>query len=283
MFQQRAWSITEVPHLIHDEQKRSGLRTTIEITRVINGTWHGRSAVFIGLTVSHTERLIHQTTVRIDVSAGGFGDVAPDNYFDDLDTHQPIIAQFAPKKHYGAATDVDQSREVNLEGKLAGPSVITGSGITGSVKKSTSFALQRRQVIRTYASSEAGQSTKTILTLKAKENKVTRDGVYDELPMGIIIDTRNKPVVLTAKVTPRQGVSNKVLKHRSGKYCYSAPVCIDTEDWVGDGLPAGLTREMEQWDDTVWRSLVEYGEDYESVSTCSLCLLFSSFLHQSVC
>jgi hypothetical protein len=132
---------------------------------------------------------------------------------------------------------------MNLEGKLAGPSAITGSGITGSVKKTTSSALQKRQVIRSYASSEAGQSTKTILTLKAKENEVTKDGVYDELPMGMIIDTRNKPVVLTAKVTPRQGVSNKVLKHRSGKYSYSAPVCIDTGDWVGDGLTAGLTRE----------------------------------------
>jgi hypothetical protein len=256
--------IKHVPYTAHDERKRSGLRVTVDVTRVIHGTYYGRTAVFVGLTVAHMDRKVPQTKVRIDVSPGGLGNVEYDDYVQDPSIHQPIIVRFAPKKHYGAATSVDKSQEIGGEGKLAAPAPISGSGITASVKRTTSYALEKRQIITAHTSSEARQSTKTILELEALENSVTNDGIYDQLPLGIIIESRNKPIVLTVDVEPKQSVFNSTFRYVASSYHYTVPVYIDKEDWGADGLPEGCTREMEKWDNTIWRELVSYSE--ESVS-----------------
>jgi hypothetical protein len=262
----QAYLIRHVPHTVHDEQKRSGLRVTVDVTRVIHGTYFTRPSVFVGLVVSHMNRKVPQTKIRVDVSTGGLGDLTHDEYLADPSIHQPVIVKFAPKKHYGDATSVDKSQDIGLEGKVSGPSTITNTGVTATVNRSTSYSLKERHCITTHTSSEARKGTKTILELEALENTITKDGVYDQLAMGMIIETRSKPVILTFDVSPTQGVFNKTFRYVTPSDFYTVPVYIDGQDWGLDGMPDGWTREMGDWDTRIWRHLVKYDEEYESVS-----------------
>jgi hypothetical protein len=262
----QAYLIRHVPHTVHDEQKRSGLRVTLDITRVIHGTYFTRPSVFVGLVVSHMNRKVPQTKIRVDVSTGGLGNLSHDEYLADPSIHQPVIVKFAPKKHYGDATSVDKSQDIGIEGKVSGPSTITNTGVTATVNRSTSYSLKERHCITTHTSSEARKGIKTILELEALENTITKDGIYDQLARGMIIETRSKPVILTFDVSPTQGVFNKTFRYVTPSDFYTVPVYIDGQDWGLDGMPDGWTREMGDWDTRIWRHLVKYDEEYESVS-----------------
>lgn len=145
----------QVPHTVYDERKRSGLRITVDVTRVINGTWYGRKAVYVGLQVAHTERKVPSTKIRVDVATGGLGDIDADTFFADPSAHQPVIVRIAPKKHYGSANPVDQSTEVGLEGRIAPPSPAGNTGITANINRTSNITLEKRQVITAWTSSEA--------------------------------------------------------------------------------------------------------------------------------
>ena len=84
--------------------------------------------------------------------------------------------------------------------------------------------------------------------------------------MGVIIETRSKPVVLTFDVSPTQGVFNKTFRYVTPSDFYTVPVYIDGQDWGLDGMPEEWSREMGGWDTKMWRHLVKYDEEYESVS-----------------
>lgn len=107
---------------------------------------------------------------------------------------------------------------------------------------------------------------------------MTKDGVYDELPMGIVLETRGKPVVLTVDVEPKQKVFDSTFRYVAAKYFWGVPVYINHIDYVGDGLPDVLTREIDQWDHSVWKTLVNYSVDYETVSLAYGVYISSSML-----
>lgn len=259
--------IAQVPKTLHDEQKRSGLRVTVDITRVINGTWYGRDAVYIGLVVNHFERKVPSTKIKIEVATGGLGDVSAEVYMKDPTPHQPTIVRIAPKKHYGSAIPVDQSTEVGIEGNVAPMSPVGGGlGLKGSLARTTNVSLERRQTIVGNSLSEPRQSIKTIFQIDAIENDVTKDGVYSELPVGMIIETKGKPIVVTVDVEPKQKVFDSTFRYVATKYFWNVPIYLDAKDWGLDGLPADLTREMSLWDSDIQKKLINYSVDYETVS-----------------
>jgi len=51
-----------------------------------------------------------------------------------------------------------------------------------------------------------------------------------------------------------------------GKSFYAVPVWIGDKDWGLDGMPEGWTREMSGWDDDMWKHLVKYNVEGETVS-----------------
>lgn len=87
----------------------------------------------------------------------------------------------------------------------------------GSVKRITNIALEKRQAIASTISSpsctsgDSAVSSETVRSLKAEQNEVTKDGVYEEMPMGMIIVTQGRPLVLSLQAesqvsAPHRGV-----------------------------------------------------------------------------
>jgi hypothetical protein len=258
--------IKHVPYRMFDKKKRSGLRVSGHITKVIHGTYYDRPSVFIGYDISHTGRKAPKTKVRLNVSTGGLFDVTNEAYTAKPSDHQPFTVEFAPKEHYGEATPVDKAKAYTVGAKLSGPSTITNSGLDGSATLSTGYALHERHTIMSHTSSiDPKENLKTVLKLEAKENPITEGGVYQQFAVGMIIETRGKPVVVTLDITPTQNKKDKV---KPGKRSfYAVPVWIGDKDRGLDGMPEGWTREMSGWDNDMWKHLVKYNVEGETVSS----------------
>jgi hypothetical protein len=250
--------IKHVPHKLFDETKRSGLRVTGSITKVIHGTYYERPSLFVGYDISHNHRKVPETKVRLNVFTGGRLNSAASPI------QQPFIDAFAPEKHNGEATPVDKGKSYTFGGKVGPPSAIMDAGLDASTNRSTSFTLNKRHTITAHTSSIAGEKFKTVLELEAKENSGTEDGVYDRIPMGTIIVTRGNPVVITLDIIPTQHKTDKLRLGPKG--FYAAPVWIGKGDWGLDGMPEGWTRKMEDWDTNMWKHLVKYHVEGQTVS-----------------
>lgn len=262
-----------VPHTLFDEKTWTGLRVTGKLTRILHGTWYGRQAVWVGLVVTHSDGEVYQTQVTVDVACGGEVEAKdlPD-YFEDPVPFQPHFVRAAPRRHYGSADAVERSDEAGLEGDVSAPTPGGKIGVKGSVKRTTNIALEKRQAITSTipspscTSGDSAVSSETVRSLKAEQNEVTKDGVYEEMPMGMIIVTQGRPLVLSLQVEPKQKV--KFRPPTAGSYRRSAPVIIDSKDWKGDGLPDHVPTALEDWAKAgVWAQLVRYPEDFTSVSS----------------
>jgi hypothetical protein len=255
--------IKHVPYRMFDKKKRSGLRVSGRITKVIHGTHYGCKSVFIGYNISHTGSKASETKVTLTVSTGGLFNVTNEAYEAKPSDHQPFIVEFAPKEHYGAPTPVNKARAYTFGGKLSGPS--TDSGLNGSTTSSTDYALHERHTIMGHTSSIGPkENLMTVLQLEAKENPITEVGVYHQFPVGMITVTRGRPVVVTLDISSTQ---NKKDNMGIGKKSfYAVPVWIGHQDWGLDGMPQGWTREMSGWDNDMWKHLVEYNVEGETVS-----------------
>lgn len=263
----RPYLNSNVPHLGHDEQKRSDLRVKVEINRVIHGTHYGRPSVYVGLTASHINRRVTQTDIRVDVSTGGLGDLTFWEYMTNPPIHQPSIVKFGPIQHYGDATSVETSQDVGLEAKVGGPVAMVNTGVGATINRSRTSTKNERHAISAFTTSEPRQSNRTIFKLQALENVITKAGVYKQLAMGLIIDTKDRPVVLTFDVEPKQPVFDSTFRHVVSSYFWTVPVYIDHQNWNEDGLPEGWTREMDKWDESIWKVLVNYNMENETVSS----------------
>jgi len=248
-----------------DKKKRSGLRVSGHINKVIHGTYYGSASVFIGYNISHTGRQASKTAVRLNVSTGGLFDVTNEVYEANPSDHQPFIVEYAPKKHYGEVTPVDKTIEYTVGAKLSASPTVAKAGVDGSTTSSTGYALHERHTIMGHTSSiDPKENLKTVLKLEAKENPITEGGVYHEFAVGMIIETRGKPVVVTLDIHPTQNKEHKLKLGR--KRFYASPVWIGHEDWGLDKVPKGWTKEMEGWEDDMWKHLVKYDVEGETVS-----------------
>jgi hypothetical protein len=272
--------IKHVYHEAFDEEKGSDLRVTGDIVRVIHGFWNEHPSVFLGYNISHHGRKVSQTKVRVEVSAGGLlDDVEYQTYKANPSKHQPFIVRIAPRKHYGKATDVENAENNSLGGKIAGPTAMTATAVKADANRSKVYATEERHTIKGHISSSDSKHTlKTVFELEAEENPRTKAGVYEQFAMGMIIETRGKPVVVTLDITPTQ-TCNPIGWLRSiggSKEPGAVPVWIGDGDWGLEGLPEGWPREMSQWNLEMWKQLVEYDDEGETVSrfhvtsSCSL-------------
>lgn len=268
--------LRRVPKPIYKQRRRSGLEVAVNVTRVINGTFMGRDAVFVGLSVEHHVRKAKATRVTVRLATGGLGqNLTFDHYKRFPGGTEPSISQFAPKRHSGSPSAIDRSSEVGFEGGFSpGLPTVGGANLAASVARTTSTSLERRHTIRAWTAGGAQSSALIVFTLVARENPVTQDGIYDQLPIGLVIETQSRPVLLSVTVEPDEGAFNNLA---SGKP-WSTPVYIDKTDWLGFGLPRKLSRKMDEWRQDVWAQLVDYPEEYASVSR-----LFSGSCHARGC
>lgn len=258
--------IQGVPHAMHDVAKTSKLTITVNINRVIHGLWQGESAVFIGLTVSHHQTRVIETDVTLKVATGGLGDLSMEQYQSSRAMEEPVIRQFAPKTHYGVATSVNQSTTLGVSANLAPTTPIGSVGnLSGSASRTTEQVKDQRQVVTGYTSSEKRESNRTIFNLNALENASDASGIYTDLPIGLVIETRGKPVVLAVDVKSRLPSSNQFSWFRD-KRPLSVPVYVDGKEWLGESVRQPIPEEISEWDPGLWRRLVDYSGFADNVS-----------------
>jgi len=199
------------------------------------------------------------------VSTGALNKVNNKTYIASPSDRQPFIVEFTSKEHYREATPVDKAEAYTVGAKLIGPSTVTNAGIDGSATYTKGYALHERHTIMGHTSSiDPKENLETVLKLEAKQNPITEGGVYQQFAVGMIIETRGKPMVVTLDIHPTQNKKDRVKP--GGKSFYAVPVWIGDKDWGLDGMPEGWTREMSGWDDDMWKHLVKYNVEGETVS-----------------
>jgi len=157
---------------------------------------------------------------------------------------------------------VGKGRAYDLAANLC---CLTNAGLDGCAKISKNYTLHKRHTIESHTSSTGPrENLKTVLKLTARQNSVEEHGIRKHFAVGMIIDTRGKPVVVTLDISPTQNMMDKVKLGK--KSFYAVPVLIGDHDWGLDGMPQAWTREMSGWDNDMWKHLVEYNVEGETVS-----------------
>lgn len=169
----------------------------------------------------------------------------------------PAIIKFAPRKVYGLPTVEGKKNRIGGEISLqvpAGP-VTVGPSLSGE-KESEWEKTHRFSTQGNFWSSEHG-SDWDIVYWNIRENKRTKEGIPDQLNMGVVVE-REGSFVATVEVTVDTPFVNSV---------FGTPWSKNRPALFVPGVPMGKqprTNKFEDLTEDEWRSMVPFDGEWEN-------------------
>ena len=245
--------INTVPSTIYDTRRRTGFSVRAEIIRVINGIYHSQPATYIGLVVSFDDpSIVRSSKVQAVITPQ-----------EEPFTRYPSIVRYSPKQIYGEPKAIDTTTSHGLEGEVG----VSNVGLTSQHSHTSSTSRDVRRRVVCYTKPPPHGHGRSVLELDARENPVQGEGIVPELPIGFIVSHHGETFALTVTVEVKRSLVDRVYPIIARPYRDERPALFDCR---GEYLRYGdeaLDKEMDNWDEAVWKGLVSYGQEYENVSS----------------